>query len=193
MFGSRESAAFVALILLTAQTAEPVSLYGLQLGVQPTVPRCANSFFGNYDSGPTCWTPDPAFPSEPGRHPLRLHFGATKPEISTYPFAAVFTGDDGTVDMIEVFTTGAKSQNDAYRQLTMKFGNPTEEMYHDRQTLGGLRFTSITAIWKLGDDEVILDGIGGSLDSGLITATTRRGHAAMDAATKAKRGAEPQL
>ena len=182
--------AFAVPTAASAADSAAMSLYGVELGAKPTVPMCPGRDAG---SGPPCWAAFDSFPDRPGLHPLRLYFGRVKPDISKYGYAVLFTGDDGAVDMIQILTTGTAAQESVLGQLKAKFGDPIEETHNQGQTRGGLTFVSIIAKWASGTDQVLLDGVSGSLDDGIIAGTTERGRAAMDAAAKAKRATQPQL
>jgi hypothetical protein len=121
---------FVVLVLASPAVAapvDPVSLYGIVIGERVSVARC---LLGETPTGAPCWALAPesiAKLSPPGMQAVELRFPAQGgPSISKYPLMQVMTIDD-VVEEIAVFTKGMDVQEEAFRLLVEKFGQPTDQ------------------------------------------------------------------
>lgn len=167
----------LVLIASQAMSASPkgsVSLYGVTLGQEIPFDYCNSYGLSKTDDMP-CFqqSSDYMLPTDP----TKLRNGAvvfpnaiTPPGLYGDRIDVVMLGDK--VVEIEVHTRGLKVQDETYRQLVVKFGQPTRKQTTSKQNNFGAAFEVLSVGWTLAPNTVIFEGALDSIDFGGIKAQT---------------------
>lgn len=136
-----------------AQTASPVSLFGLTLGAPPTIPACAppKQLF-------MCLVPDRVLTQTLGGNGgvwYDVHYDpAKRPDYVARDYFEVEIAR-GLVEEITIVTTGVASQREVLDKMIAKFGWPKEGGKQGKITVQGSRFNSLVVKWQIGSDRVV--------------------------------------
>ncbi|MGN6817083.1 MAG: hypothetical protein ACTHJR_00250 [Sphingomonas sp.] len=160
--------------------AAPVTVFGVALGQEFAVPRCAQE--NPITVASTCWTyefPTMASSDADSAKFRELHF-ANPPVFGSEIDAYV---ENGVVQFFTMETSGVESQDFVLAQLTEKFGKPTKSDRVDVQNAFGTKFAVVRAEWDLPTCFVRFDADGsdggehaGHLDKGWVSITTHDQH-----------------
>jgi hypothetical protein len=79
---------------------------------------------------------------------------------------------DGILEGVYFNTKGTMNRDIVLWTLTKIYGKPTGLKVTPAQTMGGLKFDKIIALWSFRDLEVIYDSCTGSIDKGEVSIMT---------------------
>ncbi|MGB3391807.1 MAG: hypothetical protein WA956_11710 [Stenotrophomonas sp.] len=100
---------------------------------------------------------------------------------------------DGIVEDITLITYGEGVQDKIYASLVQKYGSPTTREVTKAQNRMGAEFSNIVAEWKFTNLTVSFAGIIGSIDTGIVSASTPKAENAQAAERRERESAEPKL
>lgn len=163
-------ARMLTLTLTIASTAslaqEPPSLYGIALGKPLPMPECASKLASGIKlyvkrtiEDPTCYEESIGFQIyfQSGSIPTMAKSGTIDARVSK-----------GLITRVSIVTDGFDSQEADLGKLVAKFGSPSS-LRRDAMVNGyGVRFSAITAEWKLGVNVLTFKGVFGKSDEGLV-------------------------
>jgi hypothetical protein len=183
----------LALVLLSANASaaeQSVSLYGVELGKPFTLPECPLSGQTAMCFQRTTGTAfDVAAPISRGERSVAVYFASGEmPSIVNYRYFGVQLSD-GVVQQISIVTKGVSAQEDTLRQLTQKFGPPGSAPTKVMQNGFGATYSSVDALWHIGNYWLSFRGIDGRADRGSILALTDSAYSQI----KAESAKEPKL
>jgi hypothetical protein len=156
--------------------APAVSLYGLELGAPFVLPECPLS-----EQTDMCWSAsfvpktraEAVLPPGPGEMREKLVYFAAggAPRISSARYFTVKIADRALQE-IAITTKGLSVQEDAFKQLSDKFGKPELFNVAHLQNGFGAKFDRIEAQWRAGTMTIRFFGMLDKVDIGLIEAST---------------------
>jgi hypothetical protein len=186
-----------------SQTPEQLTFYGLELGKPLSVPECEKRLSISGRQLEYSTTPNFMCAQTPGM-PQSTPSDFSRGAVIRFPFLkspthlkdgwmSVFS-DGGVVQAIRAYTRGLESQESLMRDLTAKYGPPTNTTISKVKTRIGAEFDNITATWDISDSlQVQYLGMLASLDQGVIFVGSKRGLADYLARQKASEQRQPKM
>lgn len=152
------------------QNDPPMDVVGITLGAPLTVPKCKGSGYDkSHNVVETCWRRS-EFSTAKG--PLRDSDSVEVLVVEEkLPVGVYYLDDvsikDGVVTSLQLRTLGDIYQEDLYRMVVAKWGEPLEGNVTKLQNGFGAQYASIDAQWSFSKLQIIFMGRTGT-DSGLI-------------------------
>lgn len=100
---------------------------------------------------------------------------------------------NNSMEVMRIPTFGYKSQASALEKLIEKYGQPSKKTVNTVQNRMGAYFDKISAEWKFPNLSVNFEGMGSSIDKGLIFIATPAGFPRLDKLHHEEKSKEPKL
>lgn len=183
------NAAAVALALAAAHAAaaEPLMLFGLQVGAPVTVPMCASTIPGLRPTPKSgiCWIPPKAAPATtkaPGDAEGELIFSVQESPAYVSGMSAKLQIVDGSLEGVTFFTGGLAADILVMPALVAKFGEPSKVLPQVFRNRFGAAVDAPIRMWERDDGfSVVYSMTIGAATTGVVIMSTRKGTQAADA------------
>jgi hypothetical protein len=172
----------IAVAHSAAAANRDVSLYGLTLRHELTVPHCPKGYASYQVDGPApeisspCWKEGAGLTDTNDWKGVEVYFPPGQvPGLSNDSSISVDL-HDGLIGVISITTRGISGQDQAFRELRKKFGKPTTHSNDLMENGFGATYRVVNARWRMASgDEVDLLGAGNDVYHGFIVAATPEG------------------
>lgn len=200
--GQRETAMHIRNYLLllsvivssTAAAAEPISIFGLQIGKPFAIPECPFKKVSKTLSSYEFFTTSVCFQRVRGVNGSEAGKGinladdyvdivwprGSEPEIARAGSVSLAVVD-GNIERVSFGTLGVVSQARDMKALTDKFGSPTSGGDSIAQNGYGVKVQVIRAEWKIDEVSIYYDSAASTFDSGSVRILSAKGAAAIQA------------
>lgn len=177
-----------------ASAAEPISVFGLQIGKPFAVPECPFKKVSKTLNSYEFFTSYVCFQRTPGINGSEAGKGidsaedyvnivwprGSEPQVARYNSLSVQV-IAGNLERVSFGTMGVESQARDMAMLTEKFGSPTSGGESTAQNGYGAKMQVIRAEWKIGEVSVYYDSASSTFNSGSVRIQTIKGAAASQA------------